>query len=487
MAGPSREVVISYGSFDSNDTFWHLHGAHTIDLDERTFRCVYTVVCVGGSAALVDSAIATAEQQLNVRHRDFKIVIDGETLFHFGDGADGVGSTVEAAEFIQATWEHLGTHRSKKSRAIRITVEVTRAANQPNKLGVLDQAIRVTTNREGIRRMSFRAQFTPGPNGTGDGGDAEDRFEDGTYGFDALVSAIQTVLTGEWERTGNLSTAYDEDKRTLTASASYTELIYAQSAAATNDPDLVGATYDYRLERKAAFTIPGRLSVAPFTAVTILFSSGVLKDQTQDLSNVIDTKIIPYVRNTVISTLRLPTAGQVYYLGHGLRADPVSNRIAGNVFFLVQESPVLEISKRIADVGRTGDNLVAVYDGSRWKRDVHTGPGKWIRRVVISARVVGLDASGTLDSIEQAEGAAHTAAGFYFTGWAVNSSPSVEIFRDPGGSSVTTTVQTRVLEFERADVRSAAQPGGGGGLVSLVNRENVGASGEELSGFRERG
>lgn len=484
VAGPTRETVISYGTWNSNDTYWHLNGADSITLDERTFTCTFDVVCVTPTAALNDTARDTAEAQWNQRHQDFKIVVDSVTLFHFVDGVDSVGAGEEAAEFIKVTWRDLGTHRSKKSRAYRISVEVTRSADQAGKTGVLDQGIRVTTNPLGKRRLAFRAQFTPGPGANGTG-TAMARYNDATYGFEKLVSDLQTVLTGTWERSGSIGQAYDEDSRTLVASATYEELIYNQSQGTRNDSALVGAKYDIRVERKSSLTIPGQLATRPFTIVTVLFSSGVLISESQDLTSMVTTKVLPYVRDTVSKAFGLTSATSTILLGHGLRADPIENRIAGQVFFLVSEGNVLEISKRVSDIGRTGETFIPVLTGGKWDRDRHTGPGMWIRRVVIACRVVGLDAESTLGRIETNERIAHEASGFHFVGWAVNSSPSVEHFKETGGGSVTTTVQTRVLEFIRADVRTGANGGWGHGYQGGVPPVGSVADTDDQS-FRER-
>lgn len=485
MAAPTRETIISYGTFDSNDTYWHLNGAHTIAVDEREFSISYDVVCIAPTAALVDTAVAAAQAQINERHLDFSVVIDGETRWAFTDAVDGASAGVEGAEFIKAEMRLLGSHRSKKSRAYRVTVTVTRSANQPGKPGVYEQAIRLTTNPQGKRRMAYRAQFTPGPDDS-ETGTALERFDDDDYGFEKLVSDIQTVLTGTWERSGTLAKAYEEDGRTLVASASYEELLYDQSKTGRNDPLLVGANYDIRVERRSAFSIPGRLQARPLSAVTVLFSTGVVTTET-DLASVIENTILPYVKDTVSTELRSSPRAAPILLGHGLRSDPVENRVAGQVFFLVPESEVLEISKRTNDVARLGDTYVPVLSGGRWDRDKHTGPGQWLRRVVIACRVIGVNADTTLKAIEVSERARHESAGFAFTGWAVNSSPSVELFKEAGGGSITTTVQTRVLEFERVNIREDAgslngpgHGGGGGGVFSQVNPT------DDLSGLQER-
>lgn len=486
MAAPTRETIITYGTFASNDTYWHLDGAHTLAVDERRFSISYDVVCIAPTATAVDTAVAAAQAQINERHLDFTLEIDGETRWAFTDAVDGASAGVEGAEFIIADMSLLGSHRSKKSRAYRVTIEVTRSANQPGKPGVYEQAIRVTTNPLGKRRLAYRAQFTPGPDDS-ETGTALQRFEDADFGFEKLVSDIQTVLTGTWERSGSLAKAYEEDGRTLTASASYEELIYDQSKSGRNDANLVGANYDIRVERRSAFSIPGRLQARPLSAVTVLFSTGVATTET-NLASVIENTILPYVKDVVATELHATARAAPILLGHGLRSDPVENRVAGQVFFLVIESQVLEISKRISDVARLGDTYVPILSGGRWDRDKHTGPGQWLRRVVIACRVIGENADTTLKAIELQERSRQEGAGFAFTGWAVNSSPSVELFKEAGGGTITTTVQTRVLEFERANIRENAGglngPGhggnAGGGLFSQVNAT------DDLAGFQER-
>lgn len=472
MAG-ARTTVISYGTWDSNDTSWHLNGVHSYEQDERRFSCSFDVVYRNATMATLESDIAAAEAVWNSRHQDFKIVVESRTLFHFVDGTGSVGASEEGAEFIQCDWRLLGSHRTANSRAYRLTVTVLRAANQSGKPGILDQSIRVSTSPSGIRRMSYRATFTTGPSSS-ETGNADDRYGDGTYGFDALVSAIQTTLTGDWEQSSPVVKTYDEDKRSLSASAAYQELIYAQSSAATDDTDLFGVRYDVKVDRSAAFSIPGQLNVQPFTAVSVSFSSSVLK--TANLSTVIDSKVIPYVKATVSRVLRTG-AGSLVMLRHGLRADPVTHRISGQVLFLVEETTTLELSKRTVETYRSGDVYVPVLDGTKWTRDKHTGPGSWVRRVTFAIRVVGEDADLQLDVLEAQERIDQLGEGFEVIGYGSTLSPSVEVFREDN-ASITTTVVAREQIFVRADVRYTTAPSASTG--------SSGSSGPGGSVYRKR-
>lgn len=476
----TRTRVITYGAFDTSATGHHLDAVDSIDFDERSFRIAFDVVLRFGT----DDELTTAEQTmrgiLEDRNLPLEVVSSGTTKWKFVDGTGTVNAGEEGAEFIKASLTSLGSHRTSKSSAWRIVVEVTRAANLTGRPGVLSQSARTTESPNGIRRLSFRAQFTPGPS-SAETGDAEDRFADGDYGFDALVEAVTTTLTGTWERDGSLTKTWDQpSRRTLTASASYRELIFDQSSRATNDSELVAANYDVVVNRTSAFSIPGESGVAPLTAVTVLFSSGVVKTVT-DFYTLIDSVVLPYCASAVAT--RLGVTG-LKEMNHTLRHDPTNSTISGQVFYLAARSNVLELSKRVGDIARTGDNLVPVLDPSnKWLRDKWKGPGFWVRRVTIGARVLGLGVVGTLDRIEAAEVAQMRAAGFEFLGWGIAGSPSVELFED-AGSSIVTTVETRTLEFERADIR---QGGGGTAVADPPAAENAaGGGGDFLASFKER-
>jgi len=451
MSG-SRTVIISYGSWATNDTGFNLTGVHDISQDERKFTVSFDVVVVGSSAAQARTYAGTMVTALNQRHQTVVVSVGGSDFYHFVDGADGApSSSQEGAEFIQANWELLGTHRTDKTRAYRVTIEVTRAAKQTGKLGVLDQSITVITSAVGKRGLSFRAQFTPGPSDS-ESGTAQDRHDDGTYGFDALVSALQTVLGGTWERNGIKGTAYDEDSRTLSAWASYTELLYDQSEAGTDDPALVNIRYDISVERKSAPAIPEDVTARPFTGIGVSFSSGI--DKTWLASNsytaAIEDKIIPYIKSTLAIEIQ---SQSVIYLGHGLKADPMNLRIAGQILFLAIESNTLELSKRVVDSAFTGDVFVPVLDGRRWTRDRHTGPGTWTRRVIIGTKVIGEDATQVTGAIEEREKKLQRASGFEFVNWGVSTFSVVEKFHETLGGDVTTTTQMLELIFTRANPR----------------------------------
>lgn len=480
MGADTRERIITYGGWSTSDTSVQLHGVDSIDFDERGYRIAFDVVIRAATPAALTVLENTMLSVLEDRHLDLTVYAKTGNVRKFVDGTGTVELGEEGAEFIKAIATTLGTHRTGTSSAWRIVVEVTRAANQAGKPGILSQGVRTSELPNGIRRLHFKATFTPGPSNS-ETGDAEDRFADGTYGFQALVDGVTGTLTGDWERQGNLTKTYDEDARTLTASATYLELIFAQSATATDDPELVGANYDVVVNRGSAFSIPGQTGVAPLTAVTVLFSSAVVKTQL-DLADLIDSKILPYCKAAVVAKLNVYDPLE---MNHTLRADPVDNTISGQVFYLAKASTVLELSKRVGDLAKNGDNLIPVLDGTnKWKRDLWTGPGFWIRRVTLSARVLGLNVISTLDAIENAEITAMRSAGFHFLGWAVAGSPSVERFED-AGDSITTTVETRTLEFERADIRTATGGGTAGNERPPAEGSSTGG-GDFLASFKER-
>lgn len=478
----TRLRSLTYGGFATSDAGVNLHGVDSIEFDERSFRITIDVVLRRSTTDLLTALEQTIRGEVEKRHQDLYVAIaGGNNVWHFVDGTGTVNAGEEGAEFIKGEMTSLGTHRTAKSSAWRLTFSVTRSANQTGKPGVLSQRVAVSTLPNNIRRLSYSATFTPGPTSS-ETGDAEARYADATYGFEALVAAIQTSLGGTWERQGNILLVRDEDSRTLTARATYLELIFAQSSEATDDPELVGANYDVVVNRASAFSIPGVTGVAPLTAVTVLFSSAVIKSQT-DLATLIDTKVLPYCKSAVVARLNVSSPIE---MAHTLRADPVDNTISGNVFYLAEASSVLEVSKRVGDLARNGDRLIPVLDGKKWTRDLHTGPGFWVRRVTLGARVLGLNVISTLDAIETAEVAEAKAAGFHFLGWAVNGSPSVERFED-AGEEILTTVETRTLEFERADIRQSTT-GIGDSQAPDVGRPAAegGGSGDFAASFVER-
>jgi len=477
MATPSRLVVMSYGSWDSNDTGFHLDGVHEISMDERTFRLSFDVVVTGASAGACETLAATMVDQLNQRHLDTKVVINGTKWYHFVDGADGaVSSDEEGAEFIMASHQLLGTHRTDRSRAYRVSIEVTRGAKQTGKLGVYEQDIRLRTAPNGLRSLSFKAQFTPGTSSATQG-TAEQRFADGTYGFEALVTAITTALTGEWEQASTLTKHYEEDSRTLTASTSYHELIFDQSSGLRNNTSLFNVRYGIKVDNKAAFGIPGHTNVQPLTPVTVTFSCAVVTTTT-DLDTVINSVIIPHIKSNVGFVLQSGPGGSgpLVLLANGLKADPVSNRIAGECLFLVEETKLLEVSKRTSDNYTKGDNYIPVLDGTEFTRDKHTGPGKWVRRVAHGLRTIGVNASA-LEELSRQEIIRQAKDGFVFRGYGEQISPTVEVFREHS-SQITTTVAAQELIFTKANVRYSTGPGTGGGAGRTRSR---GVSGAALS------
>ena len=472
MAG-SRQVVITYGTFDTNDSGFSLTGVHTWDMDERTFRIVFDVVLHQADAFNLQSQEGSMIAQLNERHKTLTVAVGATTYYVFKDGVDGALSGIEeGAEFIKATWQTLPEHRTEKSRAYRIEIVVTRAAKQPGKIGVYDQRINVSTLPSGQRRLHFRAQFTPGPN-TAAVRTALESYEDATYGFDALVSAIQTTLTGTWERVGSINQSYDEDHRTLTASATYMELLFDQSAEGRNDADLINVRYDIQVDRPPGYTIPGKSIPKPLSAITINFSAQVDVARGKDLKAAIDELVVPYVTSTVAK--KLTTTGTTPKLmKHNLKADYVGNRIAGTLFYLAEETTIIELSKRVVTSYKRGITLVPVLDGKEFTRDIHTGPGQETLHVVLGARVLGRSASYAMGILEKEEVRAQNRKGYMFLGYSTAYSPTEEHFFT-SGQSIETTVQTTTLMFERANIRPPRNISGPGATQQRQQR-NLGRS-----------
>ena len=476
MSG-TRQIVFHYGTWNTQATYVSLTGLHDVDIDERTARFTFDVVINGGNSGQLQTAYDTMMAQLNQRHQRFRMSVGGTDHFDFIDGADGVvaAGAQEGAEFIKSDVELLGEHRTIQSRAYRITVTITRSPTQAGKVGVYHQKISLSTDDVGKRMLSFRAQFTPGPV-NGEVGTAEQRYADDTYGFAALRTAITTALTGEWEQVGSLFKSYDEDARTLTAGARYTELLFDQSDLGRNDDDLIGAKYDIQVDYRPGYSIPGAPFVRPLTAVTVSWSSGVDVSRGMDLKDAINNLVVPYVSNTVAKKL-LSTSITPKLLKHTLKADYVTNRVAGNLFFLVEETQVLELSKRVATNYRRGITLVPVLDGTEFTRDMHTGPGKQTLTVILGTRVLGATAAPTLSIMEAEETKDANRAGYVFVGYQAAHSPSTESYRAEGAAvEITTTVQTTTLMFEKATIRPASVTGNGKGTQQRQNPNNFGNS-----------
>ena len=440
----TRTSRIEYGGWASNDTGWQLHGVHLVDEDQDALSVEATAVVTAATEAALLTRVNAFLAEINTENQAVLVVMGGQTFTDL-DPASGTWE----AQSTRAEVDLIGSHRTAKSRAYRVTLSVAKNAAQTGKTGKRSQSYSISQSPSGVRTVSASVTFTPSEGI----GSALDVFNHATHGFTKTATDFLAALdnTVTWEAIRKPSYRQEADARDLTGSATYREVIFAQSKDATNDVRLVGADYDVVVNRESAFGAPGQTSVGALTSVTVLFRSGVDKAQSTDLSAVIDDVVLPYVKDTVSQVLRLED--DPVTINHTLRADPVGNSISGQVYFLVAEYQTLELSIRYADVGSVGDALVPVLNGTRWTRDLHEGPGSWTRRLVIGARVVGTDLS-QLDQIEQQERERIEGNGFHFTGWSESTSPTVEVFQE-GDGALTTTVQLRSLEFQRADLRQS--------------------------------
>lgn len=382
----SRTLTIIYGSWNSTDSGWGIDNVHEYveDRVSGVFRCTFDATVVGTGGLPADDMVskvqafkqvmATSNQRLRVSY------VGGNPV----DLDPGTSSwTAQSTSVEIKTRER---PRGNSIRSFRVTVKGTTAisAEAANKIGRRRQSYVLTTSPEGVRELQASIEFTP-VGGVGNAGVVADH---ATYGFAQAIATYQAALGGDWDdpSAGPVRTR-DEDDRFVTVSATYPEIIFNQSQSGANEPKLVGPLYSCFTDIAAAPTIEG-LDASPVTTARVTFSSGVKKSETQDLNDVIQTTVLPYIRATVKSVLRL--TGPLIELRNTLAGDPVANRISGAVDFEAPEPGlVLSASKEYRADGITGEEFLEVLSGEDFHVDVQKSSRKRFREVTILVEELG--------------------------------------------------------------------------------------------------
>ena len=460
-------VTISYNGWTTADTGFALWQTHTLSEDQDTFSVEFDVTVTAASHAQMVTYTGTMIAALKAEHKRLKIYKSTDTYYDFDANLGSVAGAV-TAQSIKANWRLDGEDRADLVRVYRIRFDVSKSASQSGKTALREQTITVDNLPSGGKLMTLRVVYTPNP---GSDTTALAMYSDATYGFANLASGFQTILTGTWEQVGPIRQEYDEDSRGLVATGSYKLILYAQLAGDTNSSRVVDIQYDVSLERPNTQGVDG-LQASPLSTCTVTFSA--LCPTGNDIKTVIDSYVVPYVRSTVAAELNLN--GTLVTAFQNIRGNPVTREIGGLIRFYVRPTgDLLNASFRQVDQVRTGDTLRPVLDKTRWSRNLHEGPGQWLRRVVIGATAIG-SGLGVVQSYEANVIASQKALGFHFMGWSVDSSPVTERF-NLDGTQIVITTQVRILEFEYGRLVNTGQVGdsqvreSGGGAAGLIGHQ----------------
>lgn len=468
MAAPTPTTVISYGSWSSNATGFRLHETHELREDAESAVIDCTVIVTASSEATLLTYVAAMTDQLRRENLRARAVVNSASFLDLtGTLADVSGSTPGPAQSTGATWGRTGgaAFNSSLSRVYRVRIEVVKVAAQPGKTAKRSQQIQLTQGAGGVRGLSIRIEFTPGPTGQ----TARAMAADGTEGFAARVAAIQTALAPgvAWDEAPRGETS-DEDDRTLTIDAFYRELPFAQSAEGTNSTTLAGATYSLRVVRRPGRGPLGSSVVTPLAEITVNFSAAIRYSGTAvDPQSVIESTVIPYVTSTVIG--RASLLGTPVLLGHTLRWNELPQpSVSGSMLFLAAEGSLLAAAAEVTKQYRPGVSFVPVPNRSdELLVDEHAGPGFRSAQIVVSTEET-IESSPGLTAIMDRLGRALEAEGYRMVGEGDKEEDNARAFTAPvgGGGSITSWLRSRARSYRLVSVRG----GSGSGSVSTGTR-----------------
>ena len=332
MSAPPRELRITYGTTAIGGTLSSatltLHEVHSISKTADDFSVSFSTLLTATTTTIFAAGCIAFEDALNTRRQALLV----QTL----DSAGSVDQTLLSL-----------THTA--NTALNIAAEVTKAGG-PHDTN-LSRLYEVTISGElptktalaGLREFEYDVTFSPSRRGT--------LLVRGSYtavastqaaaqylaSIAARVSSITTALTGTWELVDESYTPDDTDQ-VVRFTRTYQELLYKEASSTLNKAQIVDQVLVIKTDRIGSEGVRQERRLATLTAT---YSCSVDKSQTQDLTNLWDSVIRPWIIKNIEDVA-------------------ATTKLAITVTSLDYDYPENKISATITAQARTGSDTVAL-------------------------------------------------------------------------------------------------------------------------------
>ena len=391
----ARDWAFTYAGLlvgSGGDSAYTVVGPYSFSLDDRTHRgsLRFSVVVQHATEATYVTKEAALAEAWNTPHGDLVVTL-GATTRHSYKRSDGTGFNHHATAVMVGDRE-LDSRRSSRWEC---SVEWDLPADLYDTDGRRGARVLLESDASEVRTVTLSGEWTRTSTTA-----ARAQFDAQVATWAATeTTAIDSDAT--WELLPDRSETDTKDN-VLVFSRAYREVLDGSGSDVAN---LRGENLAIEVsEEGPGDSVPSGTSVGRFVTVTLTYSAAVPRSAgtgADYLRTVWLGQVRPYLLQRAATAAG---SGVVAVLDQRPTLEPESNRIAATMRCLVDPgNAFLTLRISVQDDISNGLILEPVWDGSPWSRDIHQGPGTWIRTVSIVALIpAGSSGGGDLVSIQQA-------------------------------------------------------------------------------------
>jgi hypothetical protein len=465
-AAVARELSIVYGSLTVGGTSdYLLDGSIKIrqSVEYQSASVTFLVTYAGAaSEAAFAAAVAAVETAFSTPRQRLQVLQGSTTLADYDPSQNtGFNAAPRARKLA-------GPSDTGRSRTWEVTIDVDRPASLSGQGGRREATVNVERSPSRRRLVTFSGTYTAlGSNG------ARAQYE---ASIDAYVATVLVSLGGTYELVNEPQAVADDTDKVLDYTRQYREILLAQSAAATNDADLVESRLSWTRVRVAPGdsrvrgVLPSRLQ-----ELVVHYDAWVLG--TTDLRSKWEGTVRPWVLQHALSASGA-SAGAIVYEDPGL--DYSDRKIGATLRVLaVFGGALLEGSVVTRETRDLGLAPASVWGQSAHSRYMFQGPATSLRTVATTTRELGSSAQAARG------GAAPNGFGVFNINPAARGDGSGFPPRFETGSAAG-FVAAGGRSGESADVGGDSAASAGGGSWVLIDTDTtshpvtIGLAGEQL-------
>lgn len=357
MPAVTRELLITYAGVTIGGTsdYYLIHAdpPYRLRKDYTTGFVQATVICRGATESEFNTKCAALEAAYRTPNGATTITI-GSTDFLSLSHSSNTGF------LARPTIEKPGSEfDSARARLYVVTINLTFPADLTGKSGLRVAEVEVSTAASGIRSYRVSGEYTALSSNS-----AVAQYE---ASIAALLSSLESDLTGTWERTDH-GYSRDDENKVVRFRRTGVEIIYAQSSAGTDHASIKS----HNIIVTRAEIAPGDSDPTARRPVELLvyYEASIDKSQTTDLPGLWESTIEPWLITTVRNTAGASAAALT-------RSAPIfdhtQNRISATLEVVAVTGSILARTTKTTDDIDLGKLVWPVWDGTPLGAEVFDG------------------------------------------------------------------------------------------------------------------
>jgi len=399
MAGPTRELQITYGTFTIGPPGRYLlDGAVRIEKSRDRARVSFAFVIAEANEAAFAYAVAEAEDAFRRPYQDLVVRQGAQVILSARPSSNEGFDTLPT---IRKSEDPANTGRSRR---YEVEIEAGLPADNVTPSGLRDSSVTVAYSPSRRRTVTIRGTYTAVGSSA-----ARATYDAGIAAF--CSSVLEALSVSFSELAEEPITRHDRNNKTLEFERVYEELIFPQAGASTyDDPDIVRQVLRLRardvnpgdsrdVPQETSDPLEGtpeesrRPSVRRLRGIELNYEAWINKSVTTNLTGKLDA-----IRPWLLDQIRTKFAGTAFALVEEEKGiDPDDNRITARMVAWAPSAGQKVFERRVTteDHDVRGKVIVPVWNGDEFGAYVYQGPR--IRRRTLTIIVKSLSSLPVLD------------------------------------------------------------------------------------------